>query len=135
MNLVNPFLRWHRKDQWLCVVVLGAMLAVLSACTERIILSVPPATSVSVYDFDAKTERTIEPNSEVHKRLIQWVSENQDGWKRYAATPPALGAIVRAGPVNLQFVGHQAIVHTGDGFHFKDVSPGSYQFLDATSSS
>jgi hypothetical protein len=109
------------------LIVLSIFL--LTACTEMISFALSPAATAVVYDLGAKSERSISPNTEAHRKLVQWVAANREGWEPYLATPPALGVIVRAPEVNIQFVGTSAIVHTKQGVLSKKVAPSEYAFL------
>ena len=104
-------------------------LCMLAACAERISIALKSTAPAVAYDLGTKIERTITPGTEAHRRLAQWVLDNQEGWEPYVATPPALGIMVRAPELNIQFVGTSVIVETRKGVLSKKVTPAEYAFL------
>jgi hypothetical protein len=109
------------------VVVVSLLL--LAACSERLPLSLKSTSGAVVYELGSTNQRTISPGTETHRRLALWVASNQEGWEPYLATPPALGVIVRAHEISIQFVGTSAIAHTKRGVFVKKVAPVEYAFL------
>lgn len=86
-------------------ILLVLSLFLIAACAEKISITLDPTATSVVYDLRFRTERTISPGTEAHRRLTQWVVANREGWEPYLATPPAQGIIVRAPEVNIQFTG------------------------------
>jgi hypothetical protein len=111
------------------VALIAFTLNTLSACVEPT-LTLPTNVPVTVIELDNKTsERTIPTDSESYRKLVAWISNNQSGWSSYLAPPPGKGIIVRAGELDLQFIGTTVLVHTSKGVFTKSISFDDYSFL------
>ena len=115
----------------LAVLVASLLLALLSACGERVAFGLPPTATVTVYDLGTGGKRSIQPQTEFHQKLGLWAARNQDGWQPYLATPPAQGIIVRAEELDLQFIGERVLLHSRQGIFTKKVTPSEYAFLSS----
>ena len=111
------------------------LLAVLLALTCRayaaseLALELPVGEPAKAYDLGSKSERVLRPGSAQYRELARWVSNHRRGWSQYYATPPALGIIVRAGALDLQFIGEKVLAHTSSGAFEKPTTPAEYAFL------
>jgi len=104
-------------------------LACIGCSSKELAFELPAAEPVRVYDFNSKSERLLLPESAEHRELAQWVSNHRGGWAPYFATPPALGIMVRAGQLNLQFIDTTVLAHTSEGVFERSVVPAEYAFL------
>jgi len=107
----------------------------VTACSRDLALALEPGASTRVYTLgSAKHERTLDPSSAEYSELSSWLRQNQSGWSRLVATPPANGLLVSSGRFHLQFTGRTALVTTSEGVFTKDVAESEYAFLlaDAT---
>jgi hypothetical protein len=112
--------------------LLLAVLLSLScvACADsELALELPVSEPAHVYDLDSKSERVLQPGTVQYRELALWVSKHRRGWSQYYATPPALGIMVRAGGLNLQFTGKTVLAHTSSGVFERATTPAEYAFL------
>ncbi len=107
------------------------LVAVIAGCTRDLPLSLPSNASVEVIELGG-SGYTVDPSSDVHRKLEQWVIRNRSGWSPYYATLPGKGIIVRSGTLDLQFLGSTVFVQTAHGAFYKTVTPADYGFLRRT---
>lgn len=111
------------------VLVVTLLLALLAACGEKVAFELPSTTAVTVYNMGTGSQRSIQPQTDAHQKLVVWAVRNQDGWQPYLATPPAKGIIVRAEKLDLQFIGEHVLLHTRHEIFTKKVTLSEYTFL------
>jgi hypothetical protein len=112
--------------------LLAALLVICSACAQRVSFVLSSEAAATVYYLNtAKSQRTLLPTSDAHRKLREWIAANQDGWEKYLATPPAQGIIVRAQELNLQFIGNTVLVHSRQGVFSKHITQDEYLFLSS----
>lgn len=63
------------------------------------------------------------------RRLQEWLAHNQSGWSPSMITNPSDGVFVRAGDLNLQFVGTTVFAFTNHGQFQKDICKEDYAYL------
>jgi hypothetical protein len=103
-----------------------AVLA-LSACGKEISTPLPTKSVVYVVSGDIREE--IAASDPRHQQLIDWLSQNRDGWSQMYATNPSGGILVSSGAWHLQFFGTSVFVTTGSGMFTKTVKESEYAFL------
>ena len=113
----------------------AAALSAVVACSQSVRIALQADVPAKVYILGSQAERTLLPGSAGHKHLSQWVEANQSGWRPYPATPPAIGVVVRAASLDLQFMEHTVLLHSTQGLFSKSVEPNEYSFLAAQSGS
>jgi hypothetical protein len=71
----------------------------------------------------------IEPSSDAHRKLKNWLDENQTGWSQLHYTPPGAGVLLSTPEIQLQFFGGTAYATVQLGVLTKHVSESDYAFL------
>jgi hypothetical protein len=110
---------------------LALCLAFIAGCTGDLPLTLSPDAPVEVNELGG-SHYTVDPGSDVHRNLERWVTDNRSGWTHYYATLPGKGIIVRAGALDLQFLGSTVFAQTPQGAFHKSVAPADYGFLRRT---
>jgi hypothetical protein len=75
-------------------------------------------------------EVTSPSNTPEHRRLQNWIAENQRGWSQAVAADPAGGIIVNGGKLHLHFFEGGVSTPVSDGVVQKTVRKEDYSYLE-----
>jgi hypothetical protein len=116
--------------------LVGFAVILFSGCTRTLYLSLPSDTPVRLVTYHEDSigisrpyEMPLPRDAPEWRRLQEWLAHNQSGWSQSMAINPSGGFFVRAGDLNLQFVGTTVFAFTDHGQFQKDIRQEDYAYL------
>ena len=102
---------------------------VVTGCSKNIYFELPADEELTVTNNDtSRSECVIAPDSEIHRKLSNWLLQNTDGWK---STPASYmpGLIVKGADFSLNYLDELVILNYEGGQYSHKVQSNEYQFL------
>jgi hypothetical protein len=122
------------------VVVTVVAIALQSGCSRTLRLDLPANTPIELRTFvidtpgsaeAARRNTQLQPDSAEHRRLREWLAQNQTGWAQSYSTTPRQGLIVQGRGFSLHFVADVVFASTAEGQFEKKVREQDYAYLKA----